>query len=105
MMTDKEREILDTCELPAGVWKHYKKGLYQVLGMGQHSETGELLVVYVALTGAHLPGPRIRCRPLTMWFETVTKKPFDGVGGASVKVQRFQFVGYEVPEEERRDLT
>ncbi len=47
----------------AGVYRHYKGGLYQVLGVGEHTETKENVIVYVALTGANLPGPRIRVRP------------------------------------------
>ena len=47
-----------------GIYKHYKGGYYQVLGIGEHTETGERMVVYIALTGIHLPGPRMRIRPL-----------------------------------------
>lgn len=57
--------------IAAGVWKHYKGGLYQLIGIGQHTETEELMVVYVSLTGAELPGPRMRVRPLTQWVERV----------------------------------
>jgi hypothetical protein len=54
--------------LLAGKYRHYKGGQYQVLGIGEHTETGERLVVYVALTGANLPGPRIRLRPVMMFI-------------------------------------
>ena len=57
---EKPRQV----ELRAGVWRHHKGGYYQVLGVAQHTETNELVVVYVSLTGANLPGPRMRVRPL-----------------------------------------
>lgn len=66
-----------------GLYKHYKGGMYQVLGVAQHSNTNELMVVYISLD-ASLPGPRIRVRP--MWgvdgFMTPCK---DGI-------ERFEFV-------------
>ncbi len=46
-----------------GVYRHYKGGYYQLIGVGEHTETGEDLVVYVALD-ASLPGKRLRVRPL-----------------------------------------
>jgi hypothetical protein len=75
----------------AGIYRHYKGGLYQVLGIGQHTETDEIVVVYVALTGADLPGPRIRVRPM------------HGPDGFNTRVdlgdmtqERFTFVGSEI---------
>ena len=76
----------------AGVYSHYKGGLYQVLGVGQHTETNERVVVYVALTGAHMPGPRIRVRPIEMFLSEVEWPNEGGLG------PRFQWVGDEVPQ-------
>ena len=39
--------------VPAGLYRHYKGGLYEVLDIARHSETLEPLVVYRALYGAH----------------------------------------------------
>jgi len=74
--------------MEAGIYRHYKGGHYQVLGIAAHSETEELMVVYVALTGIEMPGPRMRVRPLAMWRETVnpTRENPDGV-------PRFEYVG------------
>ncbi len=69
--------------IPAGVWRHYKGDLYQVLGVAQHTESGELLVVYVSLEGSKRPGPRIRARPLAMFCEAVGDEP------------RFKYVGID----------
>lgn len=78
--------------IAAGVWRHYKGGYYQVLGLAAHSETDELMVVYVSLTGAHLPGPRLRVRPLSMWIDAVKHK------GKYVADSRFEYVGLEIPQ-------
>jgi hypothetical protein len=49
--------------MEAGVWKHYKGGYYQVLGVGEETETGVRYVVYVSLD-AKQAGPRMRLRPV-----------------------------------------
>lgn len=50
--------------LPAGLYRHHKGGIYLLLGIAQHSENDdELLVVYVSLDASR-PGPRLRARPL-----------------------------------------
>lgn len=61
--------------MQCGVYQHYKGGLYQVLGIGQHTETDEILVIYVALSGPLMPGPRIRCRPITEFNGPVEVSP------------------------------
>jgi hypothetical protein len=80
--------------LMTGIYKHYKGGYYQVLGIGAHSETDERLVAYVSVLPApgtpHLPGPRMRLRPVHMWDELVTWP--DGTTGP-----RFKYVGQEIP--------
>jgi hypothetical protein len=70
-------------ELKAGVYKHYKGGLYLVLGVARHSETEEKLVAYVPL--GVLAMPRIVVRPYKMFFDNVTT---DGK-----KKQRFSYIG------------
>lgn len=37
-----------------GVYRHFKGGHYRVIGVGKHTETGELLVFYTALYGEGL---------------------------------------------------
>lgn len=51
----------------AGIYRHYKGQRYRVLGMAQHSETLEPLVVYQALYGNH----GLWVRPAAMFCETV----------------------------------
>lgn len=47
-----------------GQYKHYKGGLYRVLTMANHTETGEALVIYQSLLFGS-----IHARPLTMFME------------------------------------
>lgn len=76
-----------------GVYKHYKHTdkdpkYYQVLGVGRHTETEEIGVVYVPLYVAG--GPRIAFRPLKNFISKVEVK------GKMVK--RFKYIGVEIPQ-------
>ena len=72
---------------PPGLYRHYKGGLYEVLGTARHSETLEPLVVYRALYGAH----GLWVRPAAMFTETVV------IGG----VRQPRFVALEDLNENR----
>lgn len=65
--------------IPAGPWRHFKGGKYEVLGIARQSETLEPMVVYRAKYGEG----GLWTRPAEMWNETVTR---DGV-----TVPRFTF--------------
>lgn len=75
--------------LKPGIYRHYKGGLYLVLGLAQHSETAERLVAYVPLSVQ--VGPRIMVRPYDMFLETVK------VNGE--QRPRFEYVGEEISPE------
>ena len=64
-----------------GRWRHFKGNEYQVIGVAQHSETREPLVVYRALYG----DGGLWVRPAAMWLETVER---DGQ-----TVPRFAYIG------------
>ena len=64
-----------------GKYRHYKGNEYEVIGIANHSETLEKMVVYRALYGEN----EIWVRPLYMWDEEVI------VDGKTVK--RFEFIG------------
>ena len=51
-----------------GRYRHFKGGLYEVLGLAKHSETLEELVVYRALYGEG----GLWVRPLAMFQNSVT---------------------------------
>ena len=54
-------------DLALGRYRHYKGGDYTVVGVAQHSETGEALVVYRPEYGAR----DLWVRPLSMFQESV----------------------------------
>jgi hypothetical protein len=59
-------------QIRCGVYEHYKGKKYLVLGVARHTETGELVAVYVPLY--ELPdgdGVQMAVRPLEMFTEDV----------------------------------
>lgn len=55
-----------------GIYKHYKGNLYEVIGIGHHTETLEELVFYRALYDSHEFGKNaLWVRPLAMFLELV----------------------------------
>lgn len=53
--------------VPAGRYRHFKGGEYEVLGVARHSETDERLVVYRPLYG----DGGLWVRPVAMFLEPV----------------------------------
>lgn len=74
-----------------GIYRHYKGGLYLVLGEAQHTETGEHLCIYVSLDG-RLPGPRMRARPIDQFTDIVQIMDPDNEN-CYLRVPRFVFEG------------
>ena len=56
-------------EVKPGKYRHFKGGLYEVIGLASHSETMEPMVVYRALYG----DGALWVRPAAMWTETVVR--------------------------------
>ena len=48
------------------VWRHYKGGMYVVVGIAKHSETLETMVAY-----CRTDSNEVWVRPLQMWHELV----------------------------------
>jgi hypothetical protein len=72
-------------ELKLGKYKHYKGKLYEVIGIGKHSETLEEFVVYRALYESKEFGKnQIWIRPKQMFLDKVF---VDGK-----EVLRFEFI-------------
>lgn len=61
-------------EIPKGKYRHFKGGLYEVVGMAKHSETLEEMVVYRALYGQG----ELWVRPAAMWLEGVDREDYHG---------------------------
>ena len=57
----------------AGYYKHFKGNIYQVIGTGKHSETGEELVVYKGLYDSPHGYGAIWIRPILMFIETIER--------------------------------
>ena len=53
--------------MKAGLYQHYKGGLYQIHGIARHSETSEGMVVYQHLDGT----PGLWIRPIDMFNEKI----------------------------------
>ncbi|MBE6993802.1 MAG: DUF1653 domain-containing protein [Ruminococcaceae bacterium] len=70
-------------EIRPGRYRHFKGNEYEVLGVAQHSETLEPMVVYRALYGEG----GLWVRPASMWNETVER---DGK-----ILPRFTYIGEE----------
>ena len=70
-------------ELKLGRYRHFKGGEYELLGIAQHSETLEPMVVYKALYGEG----GLWVRPAAMWAEWVEKPNYSG--------PRFQYIAEE----------
>jgi hypothetical protein len=54
--------------IPLGRYRHYKGKDYSVVGFARHSETGEVMVLYVPLYGEG----GYWVRPLAMFTEEIT---------------------------------
>ena len=68
-------------EIKPGRYRHFKGNVYEVLGVGKHSETLEEYVIYRALYGEG----GLWVRPAAMWNETVERD------GKTYK--RFTYIG------------
>ena len=67
-------------KIKLGKYRHYKGNEYEVIGIANHSETLEKMVVYRALYGDN----EIWVRPACMWNEDIEKN------GETVK--RFTYI-------------
>lgn len=56
-------------EIKPGKYRHFKGNEYEVIGLANHSETMEPMIVYRALYGEH----GLWVRPASMWNETLSR--------------------------------
>ena len=61
-------------DIKPGRYRHFKGREYEVLGIANHSETMEKMVVYRALYGEH----GLWVRPAAMWNEQLDREDYSG---------------------------
>lgn len=61
-------------DIKPGRYRHFKGREYEVLGIANHSETMEKMVVYRALYGEY----GLWVRPAAMWNEQVDREDYSG---------------------------
>ena len=61
-------------ELKPGKYRHFKGNEYELIGIANHSETLEPMVVYKALYGKK----ELWVRPAAMWSEIIEKDGYCG---------------------------
>jgi hypothetical protein len=61
-------------DIQPGIYRHFKGNRYDVIGLANHSETMEPMVVYRALYGER----GLWVRPASMWNEIVAKPEYHG---------------------------
>ncbi len=85
--------------MQAGVYRYYQGGYYQVLGIAEHIETKEKMVVYIALTEAYKPGTVFRICGLKMFIGNVEEGVNSNQDPPIIrKRRRFEYVGSGIPD-------
>ena len=69
---------------PGEIWRHFKNKKYKIVTLAEHTETGEICVVYQALYGEY----KFFIRPLTMFMSEVDKNKYPEVK----EIYRFELI-------------
>lgn len=82
---------------PYEIYKHFKGGLYQIVAIAEHTETGECMVVYQAMYDNF----KIYVRPLQMFLSPVDKTKYPN----AEQEFRFELQGAEGDSRRRTDAS
>ena len=77
---------MDNMKDLCGYYRHYKGGIYDLLHVARHSETGEELAIYRRLNGTPEENKVVWARPLGMFLEELPEELAKEVG------QKYRFV-------------
>jgi len=80
-----------------GIYQHYKGGFYLVIGIAEHTETGQTLVIYVSLDATR-EGLRMRARPMHGPDGFLVPPSAVMSTDPNPPSYRFRYVGLEVPQ-------
>lgn len=78
---------------PQEIYRHFKGNLYEIVTLAEHSETGEMLVIYRALYGEW----KIYARPLAMFMEKTDKIKYPDA------IQEYRFELQSVDKQQTTD--
>lgn len=67
-------------EIKMGKYRHFKGGMYELINIAEHTETGESLAIYRRLDGTYIANTKVWARPLNMFLDVVPEGKENPIG-------------------------